>query len=267
MIRQRKEARRKAYERQRRNWLLVRVGIGAIIVLVIAGIAWTALREFEQNQVNDDVTVYGGIEDFSRNHPPGPQFYNVVPPVGSDHNNIWQNCGFYDETIFNWHGVHSLEHGAVWITYRPDLPQEQIAEIESIAEQSFILASPYPGLKSPVVASVWGKQIELEGANDDRLEPFIREYRLNRDNSPEPGASCSGGTNLTTTELPQQEPVLPGTPPSSPQPSPEVSPVASPAASPAATPVIGPVVTPLGSPIASPVASPVAFRPEGDEQG
>lgn len=259
IIRQRKEERRRAYERQRRNWLLVRIGIGTVIVLVIAGIAWGAFREVEEFQLRDDVTVYGGINDLSRNHPDGPLSYDVIPPVGGDHNTVWQNCGFYDEPIFNWHGVHSLEHGAVWITYRPDLPQDQIADIEQTAEQSFILASPYPGLKAPVVASVWGRQIELPSATDDRLDAFIREYRRNPDTTPEPQAICSGGTSVTTTEIPQQEPLLPGTPPS----SPATTPVTSPVGSPVASPIIGPVATPVGSP----VASPAAWRSEARAQG
>ena len=47
----------------------------------------------------------------------------VVPPVAGEHNAAWQNCtgNVYDAPIANEHAVHSLEHGAIWITYRPDL--------------------------------------------------------------------------------------------------------------------------------------------------
>lgn len=239
MIRQRKEDRRRAYERRRRNWLLIRAGIGALIVLVVAGIAWGAYRQVEQFQLRDDVMIYGGVEDLPRDHIPGAAQYAVIPPVGGDHNSVWQNCGYYDEPIYNWHGVHSLEHGAVWITYRPDLPQEQIDTLEEKAEQTYVLVSPYPGLKAPVVASVWGRQIELESADDERLDAFIREYRRNPETTPEQGAICTGGTSQTMAagELPQQQPVTAETP------------VATPAASPAATPVSSLQATPAASPV------------------
>ncbi len=55
-----------------------------------------------------------------------------------------------------------------------------------------MLASPYEGLESPVVASAWGKQLRLEGADDPDLESFIQSY-FQGPQTPEPGAACTGG--------------------------------------------------------------------------
>ena len=49
-----------------------------------------------------------------------------------------------------------------------------------------------------VVASAWGVQLQLEGANDPDLERFIRSYRVGPQ-TPEPGAACTGGTAETAT--------------------------------------------------------------------
>ncbi len=51
-----------------------------------------------------------------------PVTYTENPPVGGVHNPVWQNCGYYAAPIPNETAVHSLEHGAIWITYQPDLP-------------------------------------------------------------------------------------------------------------------------------------------------
>jgi hypothetical protein len=54
--------------------------------------------------------------------------------------------------------VHSMEHGAVWITCRPGLPTEQVDKLRELAtSKTYVLASPYPDLPAPVVASAWGK--------------------------------------------------------------------------------------------------------------
>jgi hypothetical protein len=119
--------------------------------------------------------------------------YEQTPPVGGDHAPIWQNCGFYDEVVPNESAVHSLEHGAVWITYRPDLPDAQMAVLRRVARsQTFILVSPFPELPSPVVASAWGRQLRLQDAGDPRLEQFVRAFRIGPQ-TPEPGAPCTGG--------------------------------------------------------------------------
>ncbi len=131
----------------------------------------------ERGHVADDVTVN----------------YDPLPPVGGPHRAVWQNCGIYTEPIVNEHAVHSLEHGAVWITYRPDLPADQVAVLQAkVRGREYALLSPYPGLTAPVVASAWGLQLKLDDANDARLDRFLRRY-MQGPQTPEPGAACFGG--------------------------------------------------------------------------
>lgn len=47
-----------------------------------------------------------------------------------------------------------------------------------------------------VVASAWGRQIQLDDADDERLDQFIRRFRLGPE-ALEPGASCAGGNAAT----------------------------------------------------------------------
>ena len=136
--------------------------------------------------------VVKSYSNLSRNHTKEPVDYPQTPPVGGPHNPIWQNCGFYSKPVRNEHAVHSMEHGAVWITYSPDLPKDQVAKIKSLTQKSYVLASPYPGLPAPVVASAWGKQLRLKSTNGPRLEQFVIDYSQGPQ-TPEPGAPCTGG--------------------------------------------------------------------------
>jgi len=122
-----------------------------------------------------------------------PVSYAQTPPVGGKHAPIWQNCGFYEEPVTDENAVHSLEHGAVWIAYRPGLPDGQIDQVRQLAErQNYVLASPYPGIPTPVVVSAWGRQLRLEGADNPGLDQFVRAFRLGSQ-APERGGPCTGG--------------------------------------------------------------------------
>ena len=132
-----------------------------------------------------------GVETFSvtAGHSPDPIVYAQVPPVGGIHNPTWQTCTFYDHAVPNETAVHSLEHGAIWITYRPDLPADQLAVLTRLGrDRSGILVSKWEdGLPAPVVASSWDRQLKLPSANDPRLMQFIRAFS---GQAPEPNAPC-----------------------------------------------------------------------------
>ena len=137
---------------------------------------------------------YGDLE---QTHVDTPVNYLQTPPVGGPHNPVWQNCGFYDVEFPKERGVHSMEHGAVWISYSPDLPAEDIAVLKAFADNgNEVLVGPYTGLPSPVVASAWGKQFIPDGVNDPLLAQFVG-YFDDGPQTPELNTPCSQGTSET----------------------------------------------------------------------
>jgi hypothetical protein len=108
----------------------------------------------------------------------GPIQYDRHPPTNGDHAPLWQKCGFYRESIEDRHAVHSLDHGVVWITYRPDLPQHQLETLRPYGNENYVMVSPYPGQNAPVIATSWRVQLKLNGANDPRLEQFVNEFKI-----------------------------------------------------------------------------------------
>ena len=94
------------------------------------------------------------------------------------HNAAWQNCmgDVYDAPIANEHAVHSLEHGAVWITYRPGLPQDQLDKLAGkVRGVEKMLMSPYEGLDKPISLQAWGYQLKVDNADDPRIDEFIKD--------------------------------------------------------------------------------------------
>ncbi len=118
--------------------------------------------------------------------------YERRPPTNGDHDPLWQNCGFYEEPIEDRHAVHSLDHGVVWITYRPDLPERQIEFLRPYGNENYVIVSPYPDQDRPVTATSWRVQLELNGADDPRLRRFVNQFRLS-EIAPLSGNRCTLG--------------------------------------------------------------------------
>jgi hypothetical protein len=181
--------RREQYTRARRRRLLMTLAAVLAALVVVGGVTAGLLANRASKPSLSAVQAYPE----QRNHVTGTVDYPQTPPAGGDHNEVLLNCGVYGQPVPNENAVHDLEHGAVWITYRPDLPAADVAMLRSlVAGKTYLLLSPYPGLPAPVVASAWGKQLRLTGAADQRLAAFITSYRQSPA-APEPGAPCAGG--------------------------------------------------------------------------
>ena len=141
----------------------------------------------------------------SHTHVTGPVRYSVTPPVGGEHNAAWMNCGVYDKPVPSERAVHNLEHGAVWITYQPSLPQSEVNQLRAFfgrqsvltpaggAGSRYIDVTPYPGLPAPIVISSWGYQLRLSSPADPRLQQFVTKFRVSQQYTPEYGSPCTGG--------------------------------------------------------------------------
>ncbi|PYE47933.1 DUF3105 domain-containing protein [Deinococcus yavapaiensis] len=175
-----RQAQRKA---QLRTWIITGVSVAAVVGGVIA---WNA------------TTRVDGVTSFSYAgsvHQQGTVQYAETPPVGGPHHPAWFNCGVYRQPITKEQAVHSMEHGAVWITYRPDLPQAQVKILERLVDgYTYTLLSPYPGLDTPVVISAWNRQLRVQDVNDPRLGQFLAKFEQGSQ-APERGAPCIGGAS------------------------------------------------------------------------
>lgn len=192
-----------------RNWgpIILFVAVGVIAVLII-GYAFWSQRSTGSSPWEERAAEIEGIQTFDTEDPSmapshvgGPLQYEVLPPVGGHHNGLWQNCTgvVYDAQVPNEHAVHGLEHGAVWITYEPSLPQDQIDQLSGMVEGAdFTFMSPFPGLDAPISLQAWGYQLKLDDAGDNRIRDFIRTLRGNT--GPEAGqATCGGPSSVTVT--------------------------------------------------------------------
>jgi uncharacterized protein DUF3105 len=193
-----------------RNWGPIALFLAVVVVAVgIIGFAAWQVREHSLSW-QDRAKSISGVVNYRKSNPSlakagqhewGPLSYPQSPPVGGTHNPNWQNCmgDVYSAPIASEHAVHSMEHGAVWVTYNPDkLSASQVDELaKKVRGKEYLLMSPYPGLDKPISVQAWGYQLKVDSPGDGRIDDFIRALRKN--GGIEQGAVCSGGITETGT--------------------------------------------------------------------
>jgi hypothetical protein len=151
------------------------------------------------------------------NHVTGPVKYGILPPVGGPHDPVWMNAGVYTKPVPTTRAVHNLEHGAVWITYNPNLPASEVKQLTAfVTKQSlipeaasavgiqddsnrYVDLSPWASnaLPTPIVISSWGYQLRVTSPTDPRLQQFVDKFRNKQQYSPEFGGPVDGVPVLT----------------------------------------------------------------------
>jgi|UniRef100_UPI004049B9E3 hypothetical protein len=171
---------------------------GTGLVLILALIGATTFSIINSNNQESALNLaaskpIAGVESFtelSRNHITTALAPITLPPTGGDHAANWTECGIYTSPVDTSMSVHSLEHGAAWISYQTTLPKDQIKTLESfVTPSSYRLIAPYDNLASPIVLSSWGKQLSVDNASDARIAVFLKAFTQGPD-TPEPGAPC-----------------------------------------------------------------------------
>jgi hypothetical protein len=144
-----------------------------------------------------DVPIEGRAHVFGRVD------YEQYPPAGGNHSEKWLNCGIYADAPAAENVVHSLEHGAVWVTYDPQLAAPLVEVLRGVSQamyrgkDRYVILSPLPRLPAPVVATAWGHQLKLGDPSDVRLAQFLDRY-VAGDQAPEQGSPCTGAGGTGT---------------------------------------------------------------------
>ncbi|MEU2336011.1 DUF3105 domain-containing protein [Streptomyces sp. NPDC013172] len=206
------QMRRAEQARERRNRILT-IGASVVVVvgLVVGGVVLVDSQSHKSDSASDAkggdsgdsghfVTGSDGVRTWtgklSRTHVAGTVKYPMHPPVGGNHNPVWLNCNgnVYTKPVKDENAVHALEHGAVWVTYTDKASKSDVDKLAAKVKQTpYSLMSPYADQTSPIELSAWGHQLSVKSADDPKVGTFFETYVQGKQ-TPEPGASCTGGT-------------------------------------------------------------------------
>jgi hypothetical protein len=202
------EMRRAEQARERRGRLLtIAASVVVVAGLVVGGIFVVRSQSGKDGDgtASDSkasghfVTGADGVKTWkgtlSRNHVTKKVDYPTEPPVGGDHNQVWMNCNgdVYTKAINDMNAVHSLEHGAVWVTYNSKAKKADVDALAAkVKKTPYTLMSPDDEQADPIMLTAWGHQRTVAGASDPNVDAFFEKY-VQGEQTPEPGAACTNG--------------------------------------------------------------------------
>ncbi|MGI5198651.1 DUF3105 domain-containing protein [Streptomyces sp. CA-288835] len=200
------EMRRAEKARERRNRILTITASVVIVGGLVAGGAYLISTQSEDDSSTSSAAQKGkfvkgedGVRTWNtkltQGHVSGDVKYAMNPPVGGDHNQVWMNCDgdVYTDEIKKVNAVHSLEHGAVWVTYNSKASDADVKALaEKVEKTPYSLMSPVEDQKDPIMLSAWGAQRTVTSAKDPNVNKFFEKY-VQGEQTPEKGAACTGG--------------------------------------------------------------------------
>jgi hypothetical protein len=200
------EMRRAEKVRERRNRVIT-ITLSAVIVAGVVGFGAYALNKVNEKDEQQAAAVKKPVrgeqtwdaKKLGRNHVQTAVDYPMNPPVGGDHNQAWMTCDgtVYTKAIGNENAVHSLEHGAVWVTYNDKAADADIKTLgDKVSKTPYTLMSPVDDQSGTIMLSAWGYQLTVDKASDPRVEQFLTKY-VQGSQTPEPGAACTNGLTQT----------------------------------------------------------------------
>lgn len=124
--------------------------------------------------------------------------YNSNPPTSGPHYKDPALWGVYDYEVQDQVFIHNLEHGGIWISYRPGINSEVIHHLEEISKDSGkIVMAPRSANDADIALAAWGHLDKFSAAefSEERVRAFIRAFH-NR--GPEGVLSMGGGIDPKT---------------------------------------------------------------------
>ncbi|PVE13934.1 DUF3105 domain-containing protein [Streptomyces scopuliridis] len=196
------EMRRAERARERRSRIITITASAVVVAALVAGGAYLLNKESDKKE-QEQAAAKAPVKDekswdakkLGRNHVTEAVTYPMTPPVGGDHHQVWMNCqgDVYKEAVQDVNAVHSLEHGAVWVTYNDKASDADVKALgEKVEKTPYSFMSPVKNQAGALMLSAWGKQVTVDSATDPRVDQFFTKY-VQGEQTPEPGAACTGG--------------------------------------------------------------------------
>jgi len=180
--RKEKEGRRMQGQKKKQwmQWLLLALGTGVLL----AAIFFVINNKINSSKQNPSVDLSRAMPDEGNAHvAEGTDVtHQSNPPTSGNHWPIPLFPKLYDVEKPDEAIIHSLEHGRVWISYKPSIPEETKQELTKLLQgRAGVILTPRAANDTDIALAAWGRldtfNISQDGTiKEDRILNFVNRY-------------------------------------------------------------------------------------------
>lgn len=162
--------------------------IGLLTLVIIVGGVWLSSKKGIENSEKLSKPMMGEkmVDEGAGHIAKGKDHlaYKSNPPTSGPHWLGTVGAGIKNEPVPDELVLHSMEHGAVVLWYREDLPESDVGKIKSAFQNASgkKIMLPRKDLDVPVALTSWGYLLKLETIDEEKIKEFIE---TNNDRAPE----------------------------------------------------------------------------------
>ncbi|MBI2023514.1 DUF3105 domain-containing protein [Candidatus Giovannonibacteria bacterium] len=156
----------------------------AVALLLISFLVWLVSSQ-KAAPLGEDLSK--AVPEVSREHikegDHQTSLYNSNPPTSGPHWGEPLSDGIYDVEKPDEAILHGLEHGRIWISYKPDIPGSAIAALKALAKsESRVILEPRSANDADIALAAWARLDKFDLVPDGtfdakRITDFIKRYR------------------------------------------------------------------------------------------
>ncbi|HYC79421.1 MAG TPA: DUF3105 domain-containing protein [Candidatus Binatia bacterium] len=151
-----------------------------VVVLAVVGLGYflfqSSAEPADPNEGPGEFFVEQGAEHIAEGtteHPP----YSSNPPTSGWHWPSPAAWGVYKSALPDERFVHNLEHGGIWISYKPSVDAETIAKLEDFAQRyRKVIVAPREANDSNIALAAWEYLEKMDVYDENTILNFIEAY-------------------------------------------------------------------------------------------
>lgn len=151
-------------------------GITACVLLLVAGGIWYS--KARSKNLPGQLIPDQGREHIGPGH---THEYNSNPPTSGWHFSQPAEWGIYDKELPDEVLIHNIEHGGIWISYRPGIPDDIKKTLGGFYERfgRKIIVTPRAANDADIALAAWNRleKFSVVELTDERVRAFIKAFR------------------------------------------------------------------------------------------